>query len=273
MSAIGAIDYNKKILFLDTSYIVFYRYYSLVNWWKLSHEDSIDTSVPLPQEFLDKYMKTFKEMISSLKKRYNISCIGNIVFAKDCSRDAIWRMKHYPEYKGTRDDIKRQQSFHKQIFEFTFQTVLPQIQGVTFISHPHLEADDCIAITVKHIRTTLNYDTEIIVITNDNDYVQLHIYDVTLCNLQHKSLFDRIDDVHTYIELKRIMGDVSDNIPAIATKIGPKTAKSLIENPDKLAKKLECKECRDRYEINHLLVHFDRIPEEYIHDFITMHGL
>jgi 5'-3' exonuclease len=235
----------------------------------MSQESSIDTSQPLPVLFLEKYTKTFKDMITKLKKQHGIISPANIIFAKDCSRNMIWRMKHYPDYKSTRDDVKRAQTLHKDIFEYTFTHVLPQIKEVTIVSHPRLEADDCIALMVKHIRNTLQKLTDVIIITNDNDYVQLHIYNVELINLQGKSLFDRIDDVPTYIELKRIMGDTSDNIPAIAPKIGPKTAQQLINSPEKLSKRLESEECRRRYELNKLLVHFDCIPDEYVCQYIA----
>ena len=122
---------------------------------------------------------------------------------------------------------------------------------------------------VRHLRETVRFDNNITVITNDNDYVQLHVHRVHLVNLQGKSLYDRIADVHTYIELKRIMGDVSDNIPAIAPKIGPKTAMTLIQCPEKLQKRLVDTECKRKYELNELLVNFGRIPDDYVHHFIA----
>ena len=57
-------------LLLDTSYIIFYRYFALLQWWKLAKKD-----IQLPEnpsespEFVEKFTKLFLEQINTIKKK------------------------------------------------------------------------------------------------------------------------------------------------------------------------------------------------------------
>ena len=52
--------------------------------------------------------------------------------------------------------------------ENSLKKVEPMLQR-----HPHLEADDCLAITAKHICDTHGDDISITIITSDTDYLQI----------------------------------------------------------------------------------------------------
>lgn len=255
------LDLSKNIVLCDTSYMVFYKYYALVTWYKMSERNMEDLQKPeLPVDFLEKYKKTFLETVQSWSKKYNVP-LQNIVFVRDCAREEIWRMALYPTYKSTRCDKKN--TFNSAIFTYTYQTILPLLKEQHTIQHmcvPRLEADDCAALAVKFLRERCHYEKEITIITNDNDYVQLHKYNAQLINLQGKSLYDRIDDVGTYLHLKQIMGDVSDNIASIAPKVGPKTAMKYIKDAALLEKQLAKPDVYERYMLNKTLVDFDEIP-------------
>ena len=60
-------------LLLDTSYIIFYRYFALLQWWKLAKKD-----IELPEnpyeceEFVEKFKKLFLEQINTIKKKLKI---------------------------------------------------------------------------------------------------------------------------------------------------------------------------------------------------------
>jgi len=60
-------------LLLDTSYIIFYRYFALLKWWKLAKKD-----IQLPEnpyecpEFVEKFTKLFLEQITNIKKKLKI---------------------------------------------------------------------------------------------------------------------------------------------------------------------------------------------------------
>lgn len=262
----STLDLTKNLLLCDTSYIVFFKYYSLVTWWKMAEKGDAITlkDNELPEEFKQKFYKTFMDMFKGWCKRYDVAP-NNVVFARDCPRDEIWRNDIYPQYKATRAEKSR--NFNGSIFQYMYDTVLNDLKknhGCKEVCCPRLEADDCIAILVKYLRKDCNYIGKITIITNDNDYIQLHPYDVDLINLQHKSLYDRIPNVCTYLHLKQIMGDTSDNIPPIASKVGPKTAERYVQDHVLLQKQLSKEEVKERYDMNKKLIDFNEIPSGHV---------
>ena len=59
----------KNYLLLDTSYIIFYRYFALLQWWKLAKKDIQLTDNPYETpEFVEKFEKLFLEQIQTIKK-------------------------------------------------------------------------------------------------------------------------------------------------------------------------------------------------------------
>ena len=91
-------------LLLDTSYIIFYRYFALLQWWKLAKKD-----IALPEnpsecpEFVEKFTKLFLEQINTIKKKLKIhkeEC--KVIAARDCPRKEIWRNELFPQYKESR---------------------------------------------------------------------------------------------------------------------------------------------------------------------------
>jgi 5'-3' exonuclease len=216
--------------------------------------------------FLDKYDKMFEQMITNLQKKFEIPWT-HLFFAKDCPRDEIWRMEHYSGYKQTREE-GRLDKFEKGIFVHTLNTLIPQLQtkygGFRVLSIDHLEADDLIAGFKKAYRLE-NHEKEIIIIANDNDFLQL-LDDWTLIqNLQGMDLSKRLEtEPHEYLEKKIIRGDVSDNIPSIAKKIGEKTAEKLAKNKDTLeALFVKNPDAKKQYDLNKLLISFESIPIIY----------
>ena len=88
----------------------------------------------------------------------------------------------------------------------------------------------------QHFQKTMP-EREILIVTNDYDYLQLlddkiHIYNLKNKNLREKSLGSRKLD----LGVKIIVGDNSDNIPKCFPKCGQKTAIKYLENPDLLDK-------------------------------------
>ena len=80
-----------------------------------------------------------------------------------------------------------------------------------------------------------------------------------LNNLRDKSLGNRYNDLLHKI----LIGDKSDNIPAIHKKLGPKTVLKYLENKDELKKKLEDPEIFKIYNRNKILIDMDNIPDKY----------
>lgn len=250
-------------LLIDLSYFIFYRYYATLNWYKKQNEAKED--VMRDSLFLDKYDKIFEQTICDLQKKHEIPW-QSIYLAKDCSREDIWRIKHYREYKQTRDD-ERLQNFDKEIFKHSIVTLIPKLQekyqGMHLLSVDHMESDDIIAVIKEFIRSS-DKTHEIVIITNDNDYVQL-IDDYTLVvNLQGRDLKTRIDcSPSEYLKRKIILGDKSDNIPSIGKKIGEKTAEKLAKSDEDLEALLKKRpETKTQYQLNSLLISFENIPKD-----------
>lgn len=130
------------------------------------------------------------------------------------------------------------------------------------IKHPKLEADDCIAISVKHLVNEYP-NCSIYVITSDRDYLQLNSHNVHLYNLAFKNIAhgNSSGNSKNDLEIKIIMGDKSDNIPSVFPKCGPKTAQKCIEDFEFFKKKMgDNAEYYKQYELNKQLVSFENIP-------------
>jgi len=252
------LNTQAPILFIDGSYFVFYRFYAVYSWWSRLEENKEKSSATAMSDpvFREKYSKMFKSVLNNLKKVYQVPD-GNMVFAKDCPREQIWRHAVIDSYKGTRDS----QNLDKTVFTETFNTIIPSIECPVLYAD-HLEADDVIAIAVNHVLRH-NPCADITIVTNDNDYVQL-CDKAHIVNLQGKLLSSRVPDPKSYLLYKTIIGDKSDNIPSIKKLIGQKTAEKLTKNPNDLQTLFEKHpEAKLQFDKNDLLINFDRIPEQY----------
>jgi 5'-3' exonuclease len=267
------------VLLIDMSYYVFYRYFATYNWYKRQNNaNAIVETIMENEEFVQKYAKMFEKTLLDLVKTYKINELTNIVFVKDCCRDNIWRHKHYDSYKATRDE--KSTTFNKDVFNYTYHTLMPRLQeklGFQIIGHYCLEADDVIAIITNTVFEQSPYKVSITIITNDNDYIQLMNHErllrnqtdiLLIKNLQHKSICDRIGcSPLQYINFKKIIGDKSDNIPSIIKKCGEKTAQKLSSDESALlALFTKDDNAKKQFELNDLLIDFNKIPLEYVED-------
>jgi 5'-3' exonuclease len=139
------------------------------------------------------------------------------------------------------------------------------------LKHPRLEADDCIAISVKHLLNKYPL-CKIYIITSDRDYLQLNAHNVDLYSLTYKNLADgktSTGNAADDLRIKIIMGDNSDNIPSVFPKCGLKTAQKCIEDEEFFKKKMANNQVYyDQYKLNEQLVSFDKIPEIYVQEFM-----
>ncbi len=259
---------TKTFIFIDGSYFCFYRYYSLLTWWKNAYPE-IPLDIPYENpDFVAKFRKTFVDNVSSIPKKLRLKKDTNItmIVGKDCPRTDIWRMKVFPSYKSTRgqDDSFMGGPFFKMAYE---ENLFIQGGVKGYLSHNHLEADDCIALAIKELK---DYDN-IYIITSDRDYLQLASNNIHLYTLSFKNMTtmkSSTGDPKKDLFMKIVIGDTSDCIPSIAKKIGPKTALKLYDNPQQLAKLLENEQTNTNYQLNKLLIDFNMIPEELIEEFL-----
>jgi 5'-3' exonuclease len=260
-------DMNPTFIFIDGSYYCFYRYYALLTWWKNAHPE---TNLEEPYEnkdFVDKFKKTFVEKLLAIPKKLKIKK-PNLILSKDCKRENIWRMELFPKYKGSRKIVNQIGPF----FEMVYEDKLFEKGGIkAILEHPKLEADDCIAISVKYLINKYP-DCTIYIITGDHDFLQLcnsrvHVYDLAFKNIADKSSFG---NAQYDLEMKIIMGDKSDNIPSVFPKCGVKSSQKCVEDPEFFKKKItDIPTHHKQYELNKKLIDFDNIPEELVNEFIS----
>uniref|UniRef100_A0A6C0EPV3 5'-3' exonuclease domain-containing protein n=1 Tax=viral metagenome TaxID=1070528 RepID=A0A6C0EPV3_9ZZZZ len=264
-------EMNPTFIFIDGSYYCFYRYYALHNWWKNAYPEEKLVDPLINQTFVDKFKKTFVENIKQLPKKLNINkdITPIIIVGKDCKRENIWRMELFSQYKGTRvnNDGFLGGPFFKMAYE---ENLFVKGGAKAILNHSKLEADDCIAISVKHLVNKYP-KCNIYIITSDRDYLQLKSENVHLYNLAFKNIGENkssTGNAKDDLLIKIIMGDSSDNIPAIFPKCGPKTAEKCIKDPEFFKKKMaNNEEYYKQFELNKKLVDFDNIPSELVEEF------
>ena len=264
---------NSPIIFIDGSYFCFYRYYSVLNWWKLARKDDPIVDPSQNEEFVEKFNKLFIENIQNLPKKLNIDHPNpTIIVGKDCKRDEIWRTKLYPQYKGTRtkDDSFMGGPFFKMAYEDLFKKA-----GVhQILYHPHLEADDCIALASKCIT---NLERKIYIITSDQDYLQLNQPNIEIWSLNYKKITESknsYNNAEKDLLFKIILGDKSDNIPSVFPKCGVKTAQKYVEDDALLKSKLSVNDqFQKQFNLNKTLIDFNNIPIELKNEFMVKNNI
>ena len=258
----------KNIIFIDGSYFVFYRYYAVMAWWKIAKKDTPLGEHPIEnEEFVSSFKRTFIKKIKEIPKKLKIKD-AQIIVGKDCSRKDIWRNKYIDEYKANRDYT----NFHGQpFFKMAYDELFQEAGIENILYHPHLEADDCIAIATKHLINTVD-DIKVTIITADQDYLQLVNEQTDIFTLKFKPLRtnkNSTGDAECDLFCKIILGDKSDNIPRVFNKCGKKTALKLWNDKNSLREKLEKENAMERFNKNKKLIDFKEIPSEYISEFIN----
>ena len=268
---------SNTFIFIDGSYFCFYRYHSLLTWWKNAYPDQLDVlQDPYKNEkFVEKFKKIFVENIQKIPKCLKLDKSINpiIVVGKDCKRENIWRNALFSNYKANRKNGPEDGFMGGPFFKMVYDEEL-FIQGgaKTILKHPKLEADDCIAISVKYLLH--KYPTcNIYIITSDKDYLQLAENRVHLYNLAFKNLAEQKSssgNAECDLFCKILTGDPSDNITSVFPKCGPKTALKYFANKELLEKKLqESPVYRNTYQLNRMIIDFNYIPNELVDEFMN----
>ena len=258
-----------NFVLIDGSYYIFYRFFALLNWWKLARKDDPLDNPSESEEFKEKFRSTFKSKIKEMCKKLKIED-SIIMVGRDCPRAEIWRMKIFPEYKGTRDTYEDDPSTNPgSFFKIAYKEKLFEECGGTILKHDNLEADDCIALTTRYIRKAYP-NSNIYIIANDHDYFQLLTENVSLYNMKYKQVNtekNSYPDPKKNLFIKCVTGDTSDNIPRIFQRCGAKTAAQLYDEPDKFEARCKKEDCKSIYERNRLIIDFDNIPVSLVESF------
>ena len=253
---------TKHYLLIDGSYYVFYRFYAISRWMSVAKKEE-DITKPIENKiFVEKFEKTFVSKIKDFIKHFKLPEDTVKIVAKDCHRTNIWRMNIYSEYKANRttDDEFEGGPFFKMAYDKLYKE-----SGIDkIVSHPKLEADDCISILTKKL---INHDENniITILTSDTDYIQIKKHDperINIYNLKYKEVKDKLEkwdenDPEKCLFYKLLKGDTSDNIPHV---IKPLTKKKFYNLWDMRGKKLieefKKKKCFIEYSRNMNLIDF-----------------
>lgn len=255
-----------QYILIDGSYYIFYRFHAICDWWRMSHKDTPIPDQPIENdEFVEKFKHTFITKIQELPKKLKISDPCTFIVGMDCHRSDIWRNQFFPNYKATRPvyaSLGRKNP--GPFFELVYKQNLFETAGISHrLYMSQLEADDVIAITTKYLLHAYK-DATITIITSDTDYLQLIQPRVQIFNLHHKPVQTEKNSFgcsQKDLFCKIIMGDRSDNIPAIHTKCGKKTAQKYMNNIELFQEKLTEQKISTQFILNELLIDFNKIPD------------
>src|SRR6056300_1406338 len=143
-----SLNKNNNIILIDCSYYIFHRYFATYRWFSFQK--------------ICKFWKTTKD---------------NIVLCNDCVRSDIWRNDLYDKCKSART---QKTNFNKKIFHI-FGEYIKQLE-IKNLSSERLEGDDIVYITQKNLKNSTTKN--IVIITNDNDFLQLVDKNVLIYNMQ-----------------------------------------------------------------------------------------
>lgn len=256
---------SENIILVDLSYFIFYRYFALLQWWKLAKPDENLDNPSENQEFIDKFIKTFQQKFNEIPKKLKIKNYS-IIGGKDCARKDIWRNSFFNNYKEQR--VYDDNFMGGYFFKLAYEKIIPELCNI--IEYPQLEADDCIALYTKNIINN-NPEKNIIIIANDMDYLQLAKPNIQIINLKFKNLqTSKCSSGNSECDLfcKIIMGDKSDNIPGIFKKCGLKTAIKYYHDKELFEKNLKKENAEENYERNKKIIDFNEIPQDLQNKFV-----
>jgi 5'-3' exonuclease len=143
-----------------------------------------------------------------------------------------------------------------------------------YCEYNNLEADDVVYLIQKKIKEEIK-DYQIIIITNDNDYLQMYDRNINIYNMQFKDLSLRIkNNPVVELEFKIIYGDKSDNIQKIQIGLNKNNALKLaIMNNEEKFKYLVDNNILEKYKLNKTLVDLSQIPETLMISFNNKYNI
>ena len=280
---------NKILTFYSDTHKILYEDYFLKSYTKHLSKDfkllekKID-QISVSGDFASfGFDLTMMEKIKWILDNIDLEDDGYLVFA-DCdiqffrnlefdldSFDILFQHDFYDKNYCAGFFICRQNEKVLNFFKMVYEDNLFGKGGSkAVLKHPHLEADDCIAISVKYVLDKYP-DAKIYIITSDKDYLQLAKPNVEIYSLAYKKLTDQKSSTgnpECDLFCKIVMGDISDNIKSVLKKCGPKTAMKCYENREYFEERLKNENAYDLYKFNETLVDFNKIPQELADEFI-----
>lgn len=251
----------KPIILIDTSYYVFYRYFATNRWFSFQNKEfNVEDIIENP-EFISSFLKHFESDLKKITKKWK-TVTQNIVFCLDCQRCNIWRNDIFDQYKGNR---VQNLNFNNKIFTFFIDHL--STTDLKVVHFERLEADDVIFLIQDKLKQVSAND--IIIISNDNDYLQIVSDRTTIVNMQFKDIISRGNkDGKVNLYHKAIFGDKSDNIHKIASYITKEKSFELSKMKyEDILLWLEKHNLIEKFNNNMLLICFENIPKQLSDNF------
>jgi 5'-3' exonuclease len=254
------------LVFIDTSYFIFYRYHATKAWYLHSKkEDDKDDLTIDNQGFVENYSKHFRQWTAKISKKFKVP-ESQFYWFRDSPKETVWRTPLFPAYKATRD--KKCPDGIEGFFTYTYDNLIPKNRQMIVEG---AEADDIAAVAAQ-MENANNPTQHLVIITADTDYLQL-VNDVTrvvkLPNFDDIPLVVKLGKEKVtvtpkeYLVIKVILGDTADEIPKVYSGCGPSTALNISRDPDTFKRLIEDHPERlEKYQHNLTLISFDEIPAE-----------
>ena len=260
------INRDNAIVLIDCSYYIFYRYFATYRWFTFQKKIFDVNTITENVEFVTAFIKHLNSDLKKIMKKWKTST-DNIILCMDCPRSKIWRNDIYPVYKASRTQSI---NFNGNIFKIFNEYI--ETLNIKQIYFNRLEGDDIVYLIQKNIKelfTKLKIVQKIIIITNDNDYLQLADKNVNIINMQMKDITSRgTKNSQVDLLIKAIIGDKSDNIPKISSYMTKDKALSIaMMTENERYDWLKEKNLLDKFNLNMNLISFDNIPSELVNDF------
>lgn len=252
---------NKGLVLIDGSYYCFNRYHAIKRWWSFQEESKLPGALPSTSAtFVTKFKSTFIPTLLSHSRKHGPA---NRLMYVASDGPSIWRHALAEDYKAGRDNTKHQDIGF--FLELAYRELYSHPAITAVLSHQKLEADDCIALVMRHLRSA-GAAVQTLIITSDHDYMQLldgrtKIVDMEDRNLAESKKCQRCPEMDLFCKI--VCGDKSDNIHQVFPRVGPKTAVKLFKEPARLEQAFEKHPgSRERFEHNTKMIDFAQIPEE-----------
>lgn len=248
---------------VDFGTISYWKLFSLVS--KGKGYDDTTKNIFLIQESEDEFPNWCNVVDSEIVNIINRFNPDKLTIA--CDGRYLWRAKFYPKYKANRKKQRAEIPIDWDLFgkiKDRHVKELSKLLPVKAVLLDGIEADDIIAVLTKR----LHEEEEIIAVTGDGDINQLFrfnnfsVYDPK--NNNHIKTMDWLD----VLNVKVLSGDHGDNIDALRPRLGPATARKIInECGGDLHSYCVENNLIEQLTLNQKLINFEMIPTD-IQDYI-----
>lgn len=208
--------------------------------------------------------------LKSYKKKYG-PAYGDLVICCDGRR--YWRRELFTHYKAGRKKNRENSDLNWQLIFDTLSEIREEIKEnfpYKVIHFENAEADDIIATMVERTQE-LGKHEEVLIISSDKDFVQLHKYPNVKqwSPIQKKMVVTKQAEIKNHLIEHIVRGDSGDGIPNVLSpsdvfvtvqRQKPVTKKRLAEFFEKGKDACQTDEEKQNWERNEMLISFEKIP-------------